>query len=174
MKDMKHNESVVEGKRLVKLEGKLRAECERLRTENKKLAKENKKLRNENVVLEDANGDLMKANDSLRDVVTLQGERIKGEVAIGEFHKKSLESAESALVEKDARIVELCRAVDMLRKEKKKLKKVLREKCGVISTLNKEIEFQYKRRAKAECLLNAVDSALDVMKENVKGYGCLE
>lgn len=121
--------------------------------------------------LREDNDALTEANECLRDVVTLQQQRIKGEVATCEFNKRCLESAESALHEKDAKIVELCRTVAVLRKENKKLKKELREKRRVIVTLNKEIEFQYKRRDKAECYLNAVGKAVGVIKERIEGYG---
>lgn len=169
---MVNNETTVGVKRLMKLSEKLREENLKLASENKKLAKENVKLRNENVVLSDANGDLTAANESLRDVVALQGERIKGEVAIGEFHKKSLESAESALVDKDARIVELCREIDRLLRVMKRLRRKLGEKRSVVGVLNREIEYQYKRREKAEKLLEAVDKALDVARGNTNAYGC--
>lgn len=44
------------------------------------------------------------------------------------------------------------------------------EKCEVIAVLNKEIEFQYKRREKAEKFVNTLGQAFDLLKKNVEDY----
>ncbi len=53
---------------------------------------------------------------------------------------------------------------------KKKNAKRMSEKCDVIAVLNKEIEFQYKRREKAEKFVNTLGQALDLLKKNVEDY----
>lgn len=53
---------------------------------------------------------------------------------------------------------------------KKKNAKRMSEKCDVIAVLNKEIEFQYKRREKAEKFVNTLGQAFDLLKKNVEDY----
>ena len=53
---------------------------------------------------------------------------------------------------------------------KKKNAKRMSEKCEVIAVLNKEIEFQYKRREKAEKFVNTLGQAFDLLKKNVEDY----
>lgn len=71
-----------------------------------------------------------------------------------------LKSAENALAYKDK----------VIERIKKKNAKRMSEKCDVISVLNKEIEFQYKRREKAEKFVNTLGQAFDLLKKNVEDY----
>lgn len=71
-----------------------------------------------------------------------------------------LKSAENALAYKDK----------VIERIKKKNAKRMSEKCEVISVLNKEIEFQYKRREKAEKFVNTLGQAFDLLKKNVEDY----
>lgn len=70
-----------------------------------------------------------------------------------------LKSAENALAYKDK----------VIERIKKKNAKRMSEKCDVIAVLNKEIEFQYKRR-KAEKFVNTLGQAFDLLKKNVEDY----
>ena len=114
---------------------------------------------------------LRKENASLRDVIVLLRQRIKGEVAIGEFNKRCLVSAEGALHEKDAKISELCKAVMDLRTEKKRLRRKLNEKKRVLRVVNEELEHQYARAEHAEAFLGVVGNAIGIVKERIDGYG---
>lgn len=71
-----------------------------------------------------------------------------------------LKSAENALAYKDK----------VIERIKKKRAKRIAEKCEVISVLNKEIVFQYKRREKAEKFVNTLGQAFDLLKKNVEDY----
>lgn len=71
-----------------------------------------------------------------------------------------LKSAENALAYKDK----------VIERIKKKNAKRMEEKCEVISVLNKEIVFQYKRREKAEKFVNTLGQAFDLLKKNVEDY----
>lgn len=71
-----------------------------------------------------------------------------------------LKSAENALAYKDK----------VIERIKKKNAKRMSEKCDVIAVLNKEIEFQYKRREKAEKFVNTLGKAFDLLKKNVEDY----
>ena len=71
-----------------------------------------------------------------------------------------LKSAENALAYKDK----------VIERIKKKNAKRMSEKCEVIAVLNKEIEFQYKRREKAEKFVNTLGQAFDLLKKNVEDY----
>jgi chromosome segregation ATPase len=71
-----------------------------------------------------------------------------------------LKSAENALAYKDK----------VIERIKKKNAKRMSEKCDVIAVLNKEIEFQYKRREKAEKFVNTLGQAFDLLKKNVEDY----
>lgn len=71
-----------------------------------------------------------------------------------------LKSAENALAYKDK----------VIERIKKKNAKRMSEKCEVISVLNKEIVFQYKRREKAEKFVNTLGQAFDLLKKNVEDY----
>lgn len=71
-----------------------------------------------------------------------------------------LKSAENALAYKDK----------VIERIKKKNAKRMSEKCEVIAALNMEIEFQYKRREKAEKFVNTLGQALDLLKKNVEDY----
>lgn len=71
-----------------------------------------------------------------------------------------LKSAENALAYKDK----------VIERIKKKNAKRMSEKCKVIAVLNMEIEFQYKRREKAEKFVNTLGQAFDLLKKNVEDY----
>lgn len=71
-----------------------------------------------------------------------------------------LKSVENALAYKDK----------VIERIKKKNAKRMSEKCDVIAVLNKEIEFQYKRREKAEKFVNTLGQAFDLLKKNVEDY----
>lgn len=71
-----------------------------------------------------------------------------------------LKSAENALAYKDK----------VIERIKKKNAKRMSEKCDVIAVLNKEIEFQYKRREKAEKFVNTLGQAFDLLKKKVEDY----
>lgn len=71
-----------------------------------------------------------------------------------------LKSAENALAYKDK----------VIERIKKKNAKRMSEKCEVIAALNMEIEFQYKRREKAEKFVNTIGQAFDLLKKNVEDY----
>ena len=71
-----------------------------------------------------------------------------------------LKSAENALAYKDK----------VIERIKKKNAKRMSEKCDVIAALNMEIEFQYKRREKAEKFVNTLGQAFDLLKKNVEDY----
>lgn len=71
-----------------------------------------------------------------------------------------LKSAENVLAYKDK----------VIERIKKKNAKRMSEKCDVIAVLNKEIEFQYKRREKAEKFVNTLGQAFDLLKKNVEDY----
>ena len=71
-----------------------------------------------------------------------------------------LKSAENALAYKDK----------VIERIKKKNAKRMSEKCKVIAALNMEIEFQYKRREKAEKFVNTLGQAFDLLKKNVEDY----
>lgn len=71
-----------------------------------------------------------------------------------------LKSAENALAYKDK----------VIERIKKKNAKRMSEKCDVIAVLNNEIEFQYKRREKAEKFVNTLGQAFDLLKKNVEDY----
>lgn len=71
-----------------------------------------------------------------------------------------LKSAENALAYKDK----------VIERIKKKNAKRMSEKCEVIAALNMEIEFQYKRREKAEKFVITLGQAFDLLKKNVEDY----
>lgn len=77
-----------------------------------------------------------------------------------DMFERCLKSAENALVYKD-------KVIDRI---KKKNAKRMAAKCEVIEVLNKEIEFQYKRREKAEKFVNTLGQAFDLLKKNVEDY----
>lgn len=77
-----------------------------------------------------------------------------------DWFERCLKSAENALAYKDK----------VIERIKKKNAKRMSEKCDVIAVLNKEIEFQYKRREKAEKFVNTLGQALDLLKKNVEDY----
>lgn len=74
--------------------------------------------------------------------------------------ERCLKSDEKALAYKDK----------VIERIKKKNAKRMSEKCEVIAVLNKEIEFQYKRREKAEKFVNTLGQAFDLLKKNVEDY----
>lgn len=77
-----------------------------------------------------------------------------------DWFERCLKSAESALTYQET----------VIGKIKKKRAKRIAEKCEVIAVLNKEIEFQYKRREKAEKFVNTLGQAFDLLKKNVEDY----
>ena len=102
--------------------------------------------------------------DSLVDEQAAEIERWKSALAgvtkERDWIERCLKSAENALAYKDK----------VIERIKKKNAKRMSEKCEVISVLNKEIEFQYKRREKAEKFVNTLGQAFDLLKKNVEDY----
>ena len=77
-----------------------------------------------------------------------------------DMFERCLKSAENALAYKDK----------VIERIKKKNAKRMSEKCEVIAVLNNEIEFQYKRREKAEKFVNTLGKAFALLKKNVEDY----
>lgn len=102
--------------------------------------------------------------DSVVDEQAAEIERLKSALAgvakERDWFERCLKSAENALVYKDK----------VIERIKKKNAKRMSEKCDVIAVLNKEIEFQYKRREKAEKFVNTLGQAFDLLKKNVEDY----
>lgn len=102
--------------------------------------------------------------DSVVDAQAAEIERLKSALAgvtkERDWFERCLKSAESALTYQET----------VIGKIKKKRAKRIAEKCEVISVLNKEIEFQYKRREKAEKFVNTLGKAFDLLKKNVEDY----
>lgn len=102
--------------------------------------------------------------DSLVDEQAAEIERLKsaldGVTKERDWFERCLKSAESALTYQET----------VIGKIKKKRAKRIAEKCEVISVLNKEIEFQYKRREKAEKFVNTLGQAFNLLKKNVEDY----
>jgi hypothetical protein len=102
--------------------------------------------------------------DSVVDEQAAEIERLKsaldGVTKERDWFERCLKSAESALTYQET----------VIGKIKKKRAKRIAEKCEVISVLNKEIEFQYKRREKAEKFVNTLGQAFDLLKKNVEDY----
>lgn len=102
--------------------------------------------------------------DSVVDEQAAEIERLKSALACvtkeRDWFERCLKSAESALTYQET----------VIGKIKKKRAKRIAEKCEVISVLNKEIEFQYKRREKAEKFVNTLGQAFDLLKKNVEDY----
>ena len=111
---------------------------------------------------------VMEAAGLLKDLVVdeqaAEIERLKSALAgvtkERDWFERCLKSAESALTYQET----------VIGKIKKKRAKRIAEKCEVISVLNKEIEFQYKRREKAEKFVNTLGQAFDLLKKNVEDY----
>lgn len=107
-----------------------------------------------------------KKNKPASEVESLKAElenlnaHFKGVCAERDRFERCLKSAENALVYKDK----------VIERIKKKNAKRMSEKCDVIAVLNKEIEFQYKRREKAEKFVNTLGQAFDLLKKNVEDY----
>lgn len=102
--------------------------------------------------------------DSVVDEQAAEIERLKSALAgvtkERDWFERCLKSAESALTYQET----------VIGKIKKKRAKRIAEKCEVIAVLNKEIEFQYKRREKAEKFVNTLGQAFDLLKKNVEDY----
>lgn len=102
--------------------------------------------------------------DSVVDEQAAEIERLKSALAgvtkERDWFERCLKSAESTLTYQET----------VIGKIKKKRAKRIAEKCEVISVLNKEIEFQYKRREKAEKFVNTLGQAFDLLKKNVEDY----
>lgn len=102
--------------------------------------------------------------DSVVDEQAAEIERLKsaldGVTKERDWFERCLKSAESALTYQET----------VIGKIKKKRAKRIAEKCEVISVLNKEIEFQYKRREKAEKFVNTLGQAFDLLKKKVEDY----
>lgn len=107
-----------------------------------------------------------KKNKPASEVESLKAElenlnaHFKGVCAERDRFERCLKSAENALAYKDK----------VIERIKKKNAKRMSEKCDVIAVLNKEIEFQYKRREKAEKFVNTLGKAFDLLKKNVEDY----
>lgn len=110
---------------------------------------------------------VMEAAGLLKDLVVdeqaAEIERLKSALAgvtkERDWFERCLKSAESALAYKD-------KVIERIKKNAKRMS----EKCDVIAVLNKEIEFQYKRREKAEKFVNTLGQAFDLLKKNVEDY----
>lgn len=76
---------------------------------------------------------------------------------------KKIEGLENALVYKD-------KVIDRI---KKKNAKRMAAKCEVIEVLNEEIAYQYKRRDKAEKLVEALGKTFESLKEKNGSYELL-
>lgn len=105
--------------------------------------------------------------DSVVDEQAAEIERLKsaldGVAKERDWFERCLKSAESALAYKDK----------VIERIKKKNAKRMSEKCDVIAVLNKEIEFQYKRRDKAEKLVEALGKVFESLKEKNGSYELL-
>ena len=121
---------------------------------------------------------VMEAAGLLKDsVVDEQAKKIAELEKLQEEYKNLTAHFEGVCAERDnlAACLESCER-DLKRKEKvierikKKRAKRIAEKCEVTSVLNKEIEFQYKRREKAEKFVNTLGQAFDLLKKNVEDY----
>lgn len=84
----------------------------------------------------------------------------EGVCAERDWHEQCLKSAENALAYKD-------KVIDKI---KKKNAKRMAEKCEVISMLNEEIAYQYKRAERAESFIKQLDGACDLIKKHIKAY----
>ncbi len=80
-----------------------------------------------------------------------------------DMFERCLKSAENALVYKD-------KVIDRI---KKKNAKRMAAKCEVIEVLNEEIAYQYKRRDKAEKLVEALGKTFESLKKKDGGYELL-
>ena len=80
-----------------------------------------------------------------------------------DMFERCLKSAENALVYKD-------KVIDRI---KKKNAKRMAAKCEVIEVLNEEIAYQYKRRDKAEKLVEALGKVFESLKEKNGSYELL-
>lgn len=80
-----------------------------------------------------------------------------------DMFERCLKSAENALVYKDK----------VIERIKKKNAKRMAAKCEVIEVLNEEIAYQYKRRDKAEKLVEALGKTFESLKKNDGGYELL-
>lgn len=76
---------------------------------------------------------------------------------------KKIEDLENALVYKDK----------VIERIKKKNAKRMAAKCEVIEVLNEEIAYQYKRRDKAEKLVEALGKTFESLKKKDGGYELL-
>lgn len=105
--------------------------------------------------------------DSVVDEQAAEIERLKsaldGVAKERDWFERCLKSAENALAYKDK----------VIERIKKKNAKRMSEKCDVIAVLNKEIEFQYKRRDKAEKLVEALGKVFESLKEKNGSYELL-
>lgn len=107
-----------------------------------------------------------KKNKPASEVESLKAElenlnaHFKGVCAERDRFERCLKSCERDLKHKDK----------VIERIKKKNAKRMSEKCDVIAVLNKEIEFQYKRREKAEKFVNTLGQAFDLLKKNVEDY----
>ena len=84
---------------------------------------------------------------------------------------------DSVVDEQAAEIERLKSALDGVTKERdwferclKSAENALAYKDKMIAVLNNEIEFQYKRREKAEKFVNTLGQAFDLLKKNVEDY----
>lgn len=107
-----------------------------------------------------------KENKPVSEVESLKAElenlkaHFKGVCAERDWHEQCLKSAENALAYKD-------KVIDKI---KKKNAKRMAEKCEVISMLNEEIAYQYKRAERAESFIKQLDGACDLIKKHIKAY----
>ena len=110
--------------------------------------------------LKQENAALREDNVRWQDLYYATEDRLKGEKLQREFFERCLKSAENALRYKEG----------VIEKLNKKWKKRLADKQDVIVTLNKEIEYQYKRREKAEKIIAIVKESLIGFAEKMKAY----
>lgn len=93
----------------------------------------------------------------------LLGEHFRSVCAERDMFEQCLKSSENALVYKD-------KVIDRI---KKKNAKRMAAKCEVIEVLNEEIAYQYKRRDKAEKLVEALGKVFESLKEKNGSYESL-
>lgn len=81
-----------------------------------------------------------------------------------------VESLKAELENLNAHFKGVCAERDNLAACLKSAENALAYKDKMIAVLNKEIEFQYKRREKAEKFVNTLGQAFDLLKKNVEDY----
>lgn len=81
-----------------------------------------------------------------------------------------VESLKAELENLNALFKDVCAERDRFERCLKSTENALAYKDKMIAVLNKDIEFQYKRREKAEKFVNTLGQAFDLLKKNVEDY----